>query len=301
MKQIVDFLKQNQIDFLENAPMARYTTFQVGGPADLLVFPTTKEALVPCLRQLAAEHIPAMVMGNGSNLLVRDGGIRGAVVSLSRMCAIRAEGELLLAEAGAKLSQVCAAALQHGLTGLEFAGGIPGSVGGGVYMNAGAYGGELSQVVRRVTLLDEQGHLRCVPQEQMAFGYRRSLCMEQPYTVVECEFALHRGDVAQARQYLRELNRRRREKQPLEYPSAGSTFKRPEGHYAGALIEEAGLKGVSVGGAAVSEKHAGFIVNTGQATARDVLQLIELVQRAVLEHSGVALSPEVRIVGEDLP
>lgn len=266
-----------------------------------MVFPASEEALSLCLEKLRASRLPAIVMGNGSNLLVKDGGIRGAVVNLSRMAGLRAEGQSLFAEAGAKLSRACAFSLNNGLVGLEFAGGIPGSVGGGVFMNAGAYGGELSQVVKSVRVLDENLQVRRLSADDMAFGYRHSLCMEKNYVVVSCEFGLALGDVNAARQRLKELNQRRREKQPLEYPSAGSTFKRPEGHFAGALIEKAGLKGVSVGGAAVSEKHAGFIVNQNAATSQDILQLIELVQKRVLETSGVSLCPEIRIVGEDLP
>lgn len=301
MKHLLQFLDHNRISYAQNAPMSRYTTFQTGGPADLIVFPDSRERLILCLNELRRQNIPAVVIGNGSNLLVRDGGIRGAVVSLSSLNRLCVQGTSLFAEAGVKLSKACAFALSHGLTGLEFAGGIPGSVGGGVFMNAGAYGGELAQVIKAVTLLDDQGNVLTIPVEEMRFGYRHSLCMEQGYIVAECEFALEQGDVEQARRRLKELNDRRREKQPLEYPSAGSTFKRPEGHFAGALIESAGLKGVSVGGAAVSQKHAGFVVNQNHATAGDIIRLIRLVQKTVLEKHGVELVPEVRIIGEDLP
>lgn len=283
---------------LRGEPMAAHTTFRVGGPADWMFFPADEGQVAAALDAAREAGVPALVMGNGSNLIVRDGGFRGlAIVLGERMSAVRVDGQTVSAQAGAPLARVAAAAQAAGLTGLEFASGIPGTLGGGCAMNAGAYGGQLSDALvdARVLL---GGAVRTLTREEMQMGYRTTRPLREGGVVLAARFALERGDGEAILARMRELNARRREKQPLSYPSAGSVFKRPEGHFAGALIERAGLKGASVGGAQVSPKHAGFIVNTGGATAADVLELIAQVQREVLRAFGVRLETEVRVVGE---
>lgn len=283
---------------LENEPMSRHTTFRIGGPAELMFLPACEEEIVEAVRMAKVAEIPVRVLGNGSNLLVRDGGLRGLSIVLGeRFARIHIEGRRLYAQAGALLSRVASAAQEAGLSGLEFAGGIPGTLGGGCAMNAGAYNGQLSDVlVSADVLLD--GEVRTLDREEMQMGYRTTLPLRTGGVVLSACFDLVEEDKLVILERMRALNARRREKQPLSMPSAGSTFKRPEGHFAGALIESCGLKGCSVGGAQVSEKHAGFIVNTGNATAADVLALIEHVQSVVREATGVDLEPEVRIIGE---
>lgn len=284
---------------LLNEPMSKHTTFRVGGPADVMFLPESSEQVVEAIEAAKAAGIEALVIGNGSNLLVRDGGIRGLVIQLGEgMAAIaRVENEIT-AWAGASLARVSAYAQASGLAGLEFASGIPGTLGGGCAMNAGAYGGQLSDC-----LADAQvylnGAVRTLTKDEMQMGYRTTLPLREGGTVLSARFALPPDDPEAIAERMRELNARRRDKQPLNYPSAGSTFKRPEGHFAGALIEQAGLKGRSVHGAQVSEKHAGFIVKTGECTAADIIELIHIVQDAVKAQSGVTLEPEVRIIGED--
>ena len=279
-------------------PMDRYTTFRIGGPADVMFFPETPQEILVAQALATESGVPVTVIGCGSNLLVSDAGIRGLVIALGKpFSRIEVRGNAIFAQAGARLSAVANAALAHGLTGLEFASGIPGSVGGGAYMNAGAYGGQLSDVLTEVELLRDGMAVR-VPASEMDFGYRHSAAMESGALITGAAFCLQPGDPAEIRARMDDLNGRRRDKQPLEYPSAGSTFKRPEGYFAGALIEQAGLKGCRIGGAMVSEKHAGFIVNAGNATAQDVFELIMRVQHTVLDRSGVWLEPEVRLIGE---
>lgn len=279
-------------------PMDRYTTFRIGGPADVMFFPETPQEILVAQALATESGVPVTVIGCGSNLLVSDAGIRGLVIALGKpFSRIEVRENAIFAQAGARLSAVANAALAHGLTGLEFASGIPGSVGGGAYMNAGAYGGQLSDVLTEVELLRDGMAVR-VPASEMDFGYRHSAAMESGALITGATFALQPGDAEEIRARMDDLNGRRRDKQPLEYPSAGSTFKRPEGYFAGALIEQAGLKGCRIGGAMVSEKHAGFIVNAGNATAQDVFELIMRVQHTVLDRSGVWLEPEVRLIGE---
>lgn len=284
--------------FLWNEPMSRHTTFRVGGPADLMYFPTRPEQLVKALAAAQEAGIPAMVMGNGSNMIVRDGGIRGLVIVLGeRYANVSIEGNVLTAEAGASMAKVAAAAQQASLSGLEFASGIPGTLGGGCAMNAGAYGGQLSDV-----LIDAQvylnGEIRTMTKDELQMGYRSTLPLREGGVVLSARFALVKDDAEEIMARMKDLNARRRDKQPLNFPSAGSTFKRPEGYFAGALIEQAGLKGRTVGGAQVSEKHAGFIVNVGGATAADITGLIAVVQDEVRSRFGVELETEVRIIGE---
>lgn len=301
MSQLIEALSAiaGSHQILENEPMSRHTTFRVGGPADVLFLPESEEQLLWALSIAREAGVPCFVIGNGSNLVVKDGGIRGLVIALGEgMAAIARAGETLTAWAGASLARVSAYAQASGLSGLEFASGIPGTLGGGCAMNAGAYGGQLSDVlVDARVLLD--GEVRTLTVEEMQMGYRTSLPLRQGGIVISARFALTLDDPEAIAARMRELNARRRDKQPLNYPSAGSTFKRPEGYFAGVLIEQAGLKGKRVGGAQVSEKHAGFIVNTGGATAADILTLIGTVQDEVADRFGVLLETEVRILGED--
>lgn len=284
---------------LRDEPMSRHTTFRIGGPADMMFFPAMEQQIALAIRLALDYHIPYTVIGNGSNLIVRDGGVIGLVIALGeRFSHISIENNVLTAEAGATLSKVAAEAQRAGLSGLEFVSGIPGTLGGGCAMNAGAYGGQLSDALidARVLIDDE---IRTLMRDEMQMGYRTTLPLREGGIVLSARFRLQSGDPNAISERMRELNARRREKQPLNFPSAGSVFKRPEGYFAGALIEQAGLKGAQIGGAQVSEKHAGFIVNIGNATAGDVLTLIERVQKTVFEHSGVHLETEVRVIGEE--
>ena len=286
---------------LEHEPMARHTTMRVGGPAEILFSPANEGELLFAVREAKRAGAPFRIIGNGSNLLVLDGGLPGLTIRLGEAFSkISVGGNQIRAQAGALLSRVAAAARDASLTGLEFASGIPGSAGGGMAMNAGAYGGQLSDVFECCRALDpETGIISALGPAEMALGYRESAALSRGLIVTEAAFRLTAGEKTAIQAKMDDLSARRREKQPLNLPSAGSTFKRPEGHFAGALIEQAGLKGLRVGGACVSEKHAGFVVNDRNATARDVLDLIRLVQARVLEHSGVHLETEVRILGEE--
>lgn len=286
------------LELREREPMSGHTTFRIGGEADIFVSPTMEE-LGQVLAIAKEEQVPVTVIGNGSNLLVGDGGIRGLVVEIGTgMSKISLEGNILTAEAGALLSQTANAAAAAGLGGMEFAAGIPGSVGGAVTMNAGAYGGEMKDILRSAKVLTRDGQLLTLPVEELDLGYRHSCIPEKDYVVVEAQFALTPKPEEEIRGLMSELAGRRREKQPLEYPSAGSTFKRPEGYFAGKLIMDAGLRGYTVGGAQVSEKHCGFVINRGNASAADVRTLMEDVQKRVYEKFGVTLEPEVKMIGE---
>lgn len=284
---------------LEAEPMARHTTFRIGGPADLLAQPSSEEELLLAMKLAEEQDVPVTVVGNGSNLLVRDGGIRGLVLLLGeRFSGVSVEGEEIFAQAGATLAKLSAVAQRAGLAGLEFASGIPGTLGGGVAMNAGAYGGQLSDALVSASVL-EDGAVRDFSREDMQMGYRTTRILKRGGIVLSARFRLTPDAPEAIGMRMRELNARRREKQPLELPSAGSTFKRPEGYFAGALIEGAGLKGVQLGGAMVSVKHAGFVVNVGGATARDVLELIVHIRKTVRAKYGVELETEIRVLGED--
>ena len=300
MKKLADTLRALAPDRVrENEPMSRHTTFRVGGLAELMFFPASAEELQTALSAAKDAGAEVHLVGNGSNLLVRDGGLRGLTIALGEpFSEVRVEGCAVVAQAGAPLSRVAAAAQEAGLAGLEFASGIPGTLGGGCAMNAGAYGGELKDVLECARVLLD-GELRTLSRDGLEMGYRTSRVLREGGIVLEARFALTPDDREAIAARMRDLNARRREKQPLNLPSAGSTFKRPEGHFAGALIEGCGLKGARVGGAQVSEKHAGFVVNTGGATASDILGLIEHVHDVVLRETGVELEPEVRIIGED--
>lgn len=280
-------------------PMSRHTTFRIGGPADWYVAPYDEAELASVISLCREAGIPFLILGNGSNLLCGDGGFRGVVIDMTKhfthcVC----EEDTIRAGAGLLLGSLARQAMQAGLTGLEFAAGIPGSVGGALVMNAGAYGGEMAQVTTWVRVLTPEGEFRRIPAEELDFAYRHSVIPGAGYIVVEAEFQLEPGKPDQIRARIEELAARRRAKQPLEYPSAGSTFKRPAGHFAAQLIDEAGLKGFSVGGARVSEKHAGFVINDGNATANDVLTLCSQIRQQILRTTGVELELEVALVGE---
>lgn len=291
------FVPEDYIKMQE--PMSRHTTFKVGGPADCLVCPQDTEQLKGVLNYLTKVEIPYFVVGNGSNLLVSDAGYRGVIVKVGEaMSQVRVEGNNIIAGAGASLAKVARTALEHGLTGLEFAAGIPGTVGGALIMNAGAYDGEMKMVVSRVTVVDQHGVEMSLDNATMEFGYRSSALKNQKFVATECEFNLEPGDKEQMKAKMDDFAARRRDKQPLEYPSAGSTFKRPEGHFAGKLIQDAGLAGMQVGGAQVSTKHCGFVINTGEATAKDIHILIGFIQDKVKDTFGVDLEPEVIRLGE---
>lgn len=290
-------LREKKIDFRTGEPMNAHTTFRIGGNADVFVLPENASGLRETLAAAKACGVPCFCLGKGSDLLVSDRGIAGAVISLSALCSLSVSGSSITCGAGAPLSALCCAARDAGLTGLEFAFGIPGSVGGALFMNAGAYGGEMSQVVVSAECADASGAAHTLTAGEMALGYRTSVFSENGLFITSVTVTLSPGDRAAITAKMEELMNRRREKQPLELPSAGSVFKRPAGYYAGALIEKNGLKGLSCGGAAVSEKHAGFIVNTGGASASDVLALIGKIQEAVRRADGVELEPEIRFVG----
>ena len=298
------FTKFNKIipraRLLVNEPLSKHTTFKIGGPADYLVFPSSIDEIAEVMIIAKEYEIPVSILGNGSNILVLDKGIKGLVLKFgSDMSYIRHSEATVIIGAGAMLADVCIYAAKHGLGGMEFAIGIPGSIGGAVFMNAGAYSGEMCQVVSAAIGVCADGTVKRFTVPEISFGYRHSIFQDNHCIICEVELNLIRQEKPTIEQKMYEYQVRRETKQPLEMPSAGSTFKRPPGHFAGTLIEQAGLKGLTVGGAQVSMKHAGFVVNAGGATSQDVLILIKEVQRRVYEHSGVMLQPEVRIVGEE--
>ena len=260
--------------------LSEYVNFKVGGPADILLIPNSKEQVIKSIKICKENNIPFYLIGNGSNILVRDGGFRGVVLSLKNVKNIYVDGEKIEAECGVMLKEVSDKAIENSLTGFEFACGIPGTIGGAVFMNAGAYDGEISKVIESAEVIDEN-------------------CNKKGYTVLSAVFKLEKGQVKTIKELIEDLTNKRESKQPLEYPSAGSTFKRPTGYFAGKLIQDAGLKGYSIGGAAVSEKHSGFVINKGNATAKDITDLIKHIQDEVKKQFGVDLHPEVRIIGEE--
>ena len=288
---------ENEMMIDEN--MSKHIYFKVGGPADILVSPSSIDQLLETLKICKENNIPYYIIGNGSNLLVKDGGIRGVVIKLVNLNKIQSRGNFIKAEAGVLLKDVSKRAVENSLTGFEFACGIPGSVGGAVFMNAGAYDGEIKNVIKEAEVIDQNGNLIFLDKEQLELGYRTSKVMKENYVVVSALFQLEEGNEEKIQGRVDELTAKREEKQPLEYPSAGSTFKRPEGYFAGKLIQDAGLKGYSIGGAAVSSKHSGFVINKGGATAKDILDLIAHIQKEVKDQFGVDLYPEVRILGEE--
>ena len=285
---------------LIDEPMSRHTTFRVGGPADFFVTPKVKEEVRDVIRICKEAGMPYYIIGNGSNLLVSDAGYRGVIVQIYKeMNEVKVEGDLVKAQAGALLSGIAAKALGAELSGFEFASGIPGTIGGACVMNAGAYGGEMKDVLESVTVLTGEGKIIELGRNELELGYRTSVIAKKGYIVLGAVLKLERGDGEKIKTYMDELKEKRVTKQPLEYPSAGSTFKRPEGYFAGKLIEDAGLRGFQVGGAQVSEKHCGFVINRDHATAADIMELMRQVQIRVKENSGVDLEPEVKRLGDE--
>lgn len=301
LEQMIASLRENlgESGLRLQEPMAAHTTFRVGGAADLFIMPKNAAQLAQSIALLRQGGVPYLVIGNGSNLLVRDKGIRGAVIQIYRnMAQLRLEGEEIYAEGGALLSSLAAKAAEASLTGLEFASGIPGTIGGAVVMNAGAYGGEMKDILVSVDVLTQELERKTIPAAELELGYRHSCIPEKGYIVLGARLRLQKGEQAAIQARMAELAQQRREKQPLQYPSAGSTFKRPEGYFAGKLVQDAGLKGKTIGGAQVSEKHSGFLINIGNATAQDILDLIAFCQAEVERQFGVKLETEVKIVGE---
>lgn len=290
------FCTENRIPLTQDVPLSPLCTMRVGGRCDLMASPRSEEALAALYSLCVKEHIPFFILGRGSNVLFPDEGYHGCIISVEALCAVHADGCIITAGAGAALSGVCRAALEHSLSGLEFAYGIPGSVGGALVMNAGAYGGEIKDVVLSCRCADENGVIHELTRDELRLSYRHSVFSEKGGCILSARFALTKGDPAQIKARMSELMGRRRDKQPLDLPSCGSTFKRPEGYFAAALIEECGLKGYAVGGAQVSEKHSGFVVNRGGATARDIMQLVEHIKKTVREEKGVELECEMLIV-----
>lgn len=305
MNQYLEFAKRleaclPQEKILIDEPMKNHTNFKLGGPADIMVLPSSQSELECILSQARQEDIPCFIIGNGSNLVVRDGGIRGLVIKLEQLNQIRVEGDCIIADSGAELKKLSDLALTHHLSGLEFACGIPGTLGGAVFMNAGAYDGEMSHVLESVTIVTPQGEKQVLTRDELELGYRTSRVKTCGDIVIQARMKLTPGSYDSIQARIADLTKKREDKQPLEYPSAGSTFKRPVGHYAGKLIQDAGLKGYEHNGAAVSDKHSGFIINKNNATAQDVLELIAFVQKTVRDLYEIQLDPEVLIVGEDL-
>ena len=294
LSQIV--LKEN---IVTDEPMSRHTTFRCGGPATLFLRPENEDELVRVVSLLKEKNEPYMILGNGSNLLVSDKGYAGTVISLEKLTEIRLEGDTsVYAQAGALNSGIASFARNNSLTGFEFAAGIPGTIGGAMIMNAGAYGGEMKLITKAVRVISPKGEVLEMSAADCDFGYRTSALKRGGYVVLSAVLQLEKGNEKDITDLMTELALKRKEKQPLEYPSAGSTFKRPEGYFAGKLIEDAGLRGFSVGDAAVSEKHCGFVINKGKAASADIYRLIKEVQKRVFENSGVMLEPEVILVGE---
>ena len=296
-KKLLSILKEEQVK--KDEPMKSHTTFRVGGPADYFVTPQTAEEVAKVIEACTQEKVPYYIVGNGSNLLVSDKGYEGVIIQIyKQMNQVKVEGAQIHAQAGALLSMIAKRALDAELTGFEFAAGIPGTLGGACVMNAGAYGGEMKDVLKSVTVLTDKGEVKTLAKEELELGYRTSVIAKKGYIVLEAVLELQKGEKENIQAVMDDLKERRVTKQPLEYPSAGSTFKRPEGYFAGKLIQDAGLRGFQVGGAQVSEKHCGFVINKDQATASDVMNLMNQVSDKVYEMSGVRLEPEVKRLGE---
>jgi UDP-N-acetylmuramate dehydrogenase len=297
INKFIELLGEEQV--LVQEPMSRHTTFRIGGPADYFLLPDSCQKIAGILEICREEELPYFILGNGSNLLVSDAGYRGVIIQIYRgMNQVEVTGTTIRAQAGALLSRIAADARNASLTGFEFAAGIPGTLGGAVVMNAGAYGGEMKDVLKDVTVLTKEGGILTIPADKLEMGYRTSLVKKADYIVLEAVLSLKEGDAEAIRTYMKELAQKRTSKQPLEYPSAGSTFKRPEGYFAGKLIMDSGLRGYRVGGAQVSQKHCGFVINAGNATAADVRDLMSDVTDKVYEKFGVTLEPEVKFLGD---
>ncbi|MBQ8298942.1 MAG: UDP-N-acetylmuramate dehydrogenase [Clostridia bacterium] len=297
MEKILEKLKQitSEENIYCNEPMKNHTTFKTGGNADILVIPTSKEELVECLKL----DVPKFIIGNGSNLVVKDGGLRGLVIKTTKVNNMHVDGEAIEAETGCFLGKIAMLARDNSLTGFEFASGIPGTLGGAVSMNAGAYGGEIKDVVIESTYADLNGNIHTILNDEHEFGKRKSFFTGKDYVILSSKIQLKQGNYEEIKRKMDELREARNTKQPVTMPSAGSVFKRPEGFFAGKLIEDSGLKGYRIGGAEVSTLHAGFIVNAGGATSKDILDLIKHIQETVQKNYGVMLETEVKIIGED--
>ena len=297
IEKFTDLLGKEKVKV--NEPMNRHTTFRIGGPADCFLLPSSQEELQEIIKICSDEKLPYFILGNGSNLLVSDAGYRGVIIQLDRnMEEITVDGTEIRAAAGALLSSIAVAARRASLAGFEFAGGIPGTLGGAVVMNAGAYGGEMKDVLKEVTVMTGDGEIRVIPASELEMGYRTSIIKKAGYLVLGATISLKEGNLEEIKALTRELSEKRTSKQPLEFPSAGSTFKRPEGYFAGKLIMDSGLRGYQIGGARVSDKHCGFVINAGDATAQDVVALMDHVTEVVREKYGVTLEPEVKFLGD---
>ncbi len=296
-EELASFLTKEEI--LQDEPMRNHTWFEIGGTADILVIPESVEKLIKVVHYVKKNNIPTFLIGNGSNLLVKDGGIRGIVIKTEMINKITIDGEIIKAECGALLEDISTAAYENSLTGFEFACGIPGTLGGAVFMNAGAYDGEMSFVLNSVRVMTPDLKVITLKKDELELGYRTSAVKTNGYVVLDAEIVLVSGNKDEIKAKVEDLTHRREDRQPLEFPSAGSTFKRPAGHYAGKLIQDAGLKGYQIGGAQVSEKHSGFVINKDHAEAKDVLNLISYIQSTVMAKFDVELCTEVLIVGED--
>ena len=296
-ERLVEYCGQENV--ILNEPMSKHTCFKVGGPADILVTPSTPDEVAKIIAICRENNIPYLVIGNGSNILIKDGGIDGVVIKLEKMNKIEVNGNEIKADCGAMLKDVSKKAVENSLTGAEFSCGIPGSIGGAVFMNAGAYNGEMSHIMKSAEVLDKDGNVIILDKDKLELDYRSSAIMKYGYIVLTATVALEKAETSKIVDRVNDLTKKREDKQPLEYASAGSTFKRPEGYFAGKLIQDSGLKGFGIGGACVSEKHSGFVINKGGATAKDILDVIKHVQDTVKENFGVDLHTEVRIIGKD--
>ncbi len=295
--QFLKVIKKSRIK--KHVNMTKYTSFKAGGEASLMITPKNEEELSNVVKTISEVKCDYFIMGNGTNLLVRDGGFDGVIVRISDYFNnISLEGNTLTVQSGALLATVARTAMVHSMAGLEFASGIPGSVGGAVAMNGGAYGGEIKDIIIEAKVMDSQGNIFTMTKDELDLGYRTSAVQNKNYIVLEAKFMLEAGDKNVIKERMKALTKQRNEKQPVQLPSAGSFFKRPEGHFAGKLIEDASLKGLTLGGAQVSDMHAGFIVNIGNATATDIINLMALVQTTVMDQSGILLEPEVKIIGK---
>lgn len=301
--EIIDILNKRITTgrFIINADMRLYTSFKAGGRADLLTVPQDEKQLISLLQLLNNENVPYIIMGNGSNILVKDGGYRGVIIKIDDgFSQIEINGNSIIAGAGALMSKIAKKALEAELAGFEFASGIPGSIGGGVFMNAGAYGGEIADVIEYAEVLNRDTCvIKKLYRDELELSYRHSCLQQSGDIVLRVKLNLKQSNYDEISALMQDLTARRNEKQPVQYPSAGSFFKRPEGYFAGKLVQDAGLKGLALGGAKVSSKHSGFIINTGNATASDILELMKIVQNTVYDKFGVIMEPEVRIIGED--
>lgn len=299
IENIINELRKEVKDVRINEPMSKHTSFKIGGPADIFVAPANRDELIHTLSVCKNNHVPYYTIGNGSNVLVKDKGFRGVIIQIyKKFNHIKIDGETVYVEAGILLSKLSKLIAAEGLQGFEFASGIPGTLGGAIYMNAGAYGGEISQVLVSADVIDHTGNIITMSNDELKLGYRTSILQDNNYTVISAVLSLQKGDKEEIKALMKDLDTRRKTKQPLELPSAGSTFKRPEGYYAGKLIMDSDLRGYVIGDAMVSEKHCGFVVNKGNATASDVLNLINHIQKTVKEKYGVDLEREVRVIGE---